>query len=425
MKKLALVLMLSMVNVHGMAYELERADALYKAHKSMSLGHYKSAINRYQKYEHDFNDLEGDERSKVLLNYGDALNAAGLYDGWDFINRGIDAEGKRKRFSEELKKGQVVTQDTVVVIDHEKGLGDIAQFGPRYAQVIKEQTGATVVMTVPFGRLKSVFSRCKGIDALVTGQERAEAIEKYKADGKQVVSIPLFALPLFFSAKSGKATRVDSIPFVTSPTIMPNSQEVERFSKHLSEDRALVKLLVCWHAGPEIPLARPLSRDVPLNQIITAVKRSSFGDNVSIYSLQGPEHRPVSLEDFKQIQEQQENGTVDAKNKAIDKYDVVDNVNDIRQIPDLDSAGAFEGTIAIAQDSRAVPVSCDTSVFHFIASTGKRTYLLAPKPSDWRNESAPWYQNGIVLKQEKSDDWSGPIASLIQFVAREHIGHKA
>jgi hypothetical protein len=59
-------------------------------------------------------------------------------------------------------------------------------------------------------------------------------------------------------------------------------------------------------------------------------------------------------------------------------------------------------------------VSVDTSVVHLAGLVGKPVFLLDRYDGCWRWLSqrcdSPWYPGVTIFRQERPDDWSGPMA---------------
>jgi hypothetical protein len=77
----------------------------------------------------------------------------------------------------------------------------------------------------------------------------------------------------------------------------------------------------------------------------------------------------------------------------------------------------FSDTAALIANLDLV-VSVDTSVAHLAGAMGLATWLLLPKPPDWRwlleREDSPWYPTMRLFRQETPGDWSGVALRVAQ-----------
>ena len=75
----------------------------------------------------------------------------------------------------------------------------------------------------------------------------------------------------------------------------------------------------------------------------------------------------------------------------------------------------FADTAALIMNLDCV-VTVDTSVAHLAGAMGKPVYLLLPYCADWRwgkgRETTPWYPYMRLIRQEKPNDWKGPLSRL-------------
>lgn len=58
-------------------------------------------------------------------------------------------------------------------------------------------------------------------------------------------------------------------------------------------------------------------------------------------------------------------------------------------------------------------ISVDTSTAHLAGALGKPVWILLPHAPDWRwllkRDDSPWYPSARLFRQDRADDWSGPI----------------
>lgn len=69
-------------------------------------------------------------------------------------------------------------------------------------------------------------------------------------------------------------------------------------------------------------------------------------------------------------------------------------------------------------------VSVDTSVAHLGGALGVPTWIVLPHAPDWRwqlqRSDSPWYDSVRLLRQTRSGDWSGPLATLAHDLQARH-----
>ena len=86
----------------------------------------------------------------------------------------------------------------------------------------------------------------------------------------------------------------------------------------------------------------------------------------------------------------------------------------------------FSDTAALVANLDLV-ISVDTSVAHLAGAMGIPTWVLLPRPPDWRwllgREDSPWYPTMRLFRQERDGDWSAPVeraaAALASLAAQQ------
>ena len=92
-------------------------------------------------------------------------------------------------------------------------------------------------------------------------------------------------------------------------------------------------------------------------------------------------------------------------NRSVASFNNIDNWNDL---------DAFTHLISACDKV----VSIDNSTVHFAGALGKECHVLLPYSSDWRwglrdEKQSYWYNSLRLYHQEKLDDWTSPIKSLL------------
>ena len=85
------------------------------------------------------------------------------------------------------------------------------------------------------------------------------------------------------------------------------------------------------------------------------------------------------------------------------QYDSIDNFNDLDGFASLIDACDFV-------------VTADNSTIHLSSALGKKSLLLLPYVANWRwsldRNDSPWYPSVKLYRQEKINDWDGPLQKL-------------
>jgi len=91
----------------------------------------------------------------------------------------------------------------------------------------------------------------------------------------------------------------------------------------------------------------------------------------------------------------------------------------------LSDGGDFLDTATIIERLDLV-LSVDTSVAHLAGAMGKKTWLMLPKPPEWRwfieGETSPWYPTMRLFRQDAPGDWVAVIARVKEALIREQQG---
>jgi tetratricopeptide (TPR) repeat protein len=69
-------------------------------------------------------------------------------------------------------------------------------------------------------------------------------------------------------------------------------------------------------------------------------------------------------------------------------------------------------------------ITVDTSTAHLAGALGKPVWILLPYAPDWRwllqREDSPWYPSARLFRQDRADDWSGPLERVREALGQMH-----
>jgi hypothetical protein len=75
----------------------------------------------------------------------------------------------------------------------------------------------------------------------------------------------------------------------------------------------------------------------------------------------------------------------------------------------------FLETAAMLQNLDLV-ITVDTALAHLAGSLGRPTWVLLPRPADWRwlieRDTTPWYPSMRLFRQTNSGDWTGALLEV-------------
>lgn len=246
-----------------------------------------------------------------------------------------------------------------VLLRAEQGLGDALQFC-RYAPMLAS-TGARVVLEVPES-LVTVMSTLAGVDRVIV---RGTVLPDYD------LLSPLLSLPLCLGA------RADTIPWA-GPYLSAAQDRIAHWTLRLGK-RSSPRIGIAWSGNPSH--ANDRQRSIAVEQL-----RPLASPGLELISLQNvlrPEERPHL--------------------SALGIRHFGDEIRD------------FGDTAALCSLVDLV-VSVDTSVAHLAGAMGRPTWILLPRPADWRwfldREDSPWYPSVRLYRQHARRDWSQVIEAV-------------
>lgn len=369
-------------------------DGLYSvAEKFFMHSRYKEAIELY----HSLLSKElicNFNVSRAHVNYGEALQADGqLPSGW--------VEREHRLFANNPLvnpwDGRKISGKRLL-IHFEGGLGD-AFFFARWIKQIKT-LGVSVIMQVK-RPLKMLFSLQPYIDMVIASTETLPPFD---------YDVYLMSLPGFVSSQGFVATALESIP-QNGPFVIAPQEIVEQWQQKIAADAHKLKVGICWRAS-SLPggVVRKYDRDIPLDKLIRTLATQN---NISIYSMQGPEHRPIRQSEY----------LVRKKAGTLEKLNEKDIVPDDAPAINLvdEKNGPFVNLVALAPLLDCV-ISVDTVVANLAAASGAQTHILLPRESDWRwltkkhiQNHSPFFPKNVVLHwQKQQGNWDSALLSLSQ-----------
>lgn len=264
-------------------------------------------------------------------------------------------------------------KDLTVLALHEDGFGDTLQF-LRYLPLLAER-GARVIACVP-PALVRILRAVPGVREVVTGTQHLPPHD---------FICPMFSLPRVFG------TRPDTIPPV--PSLVLDPAALHQWKKWLPSSGIKAGLVWAGQSRPSLPGFATLDRR-------RSAGLAAFGPLLATRGVSF-----VSLQAGAPAAEQ-----ISPPRGLIDPMPHVDD---------------FLDTAAIVANLDVV-ISVDTAVVHLAGLFGKPVFLLDRYDSCWRwlsgRTDTPWYPNLTIFRQERPEDWSGPMrraAEALQALATD------
>lgn len=235
-----------------------------------------------------------------------------------------------------------------VIVYCEQGLGDTLQFA-RYVPELKRRC-AKVIMHCPLP-LHRLFQNS------APGLEGVEFIDKNDPDlpphDYHVLSL--------------------SLPFVLLTIDSPDSYLVVENKKDVGHE-GFIKIGIAWEGNPDHSNAD--TRNCPLRHFSCLQT-----DRTKLFMIQDRVHLPTLLD-----------GAEDMELYGSE-------INDFQDTAELVAAMDYV-------------VSVDTSAMHLSASMGKKTFGLLSFVCDPRWEAMSWYDDLVLVRQNKENDWKGVFTQL-------------
>ena len=264
-----------------------------------------------------------------------------------------------------------------ILLHAEQGLGDTLQF-IRYAQVVKELYNARVIAVVQ-KPLVTLIDYCPYIDHVATFQDKLPPFD---------VQAPLMSLPYILN------TTEKTVP-KTVPYLFARKELINHWDERLRDDKNF-KIGICWQGNSNY--------STPFLRSVVAAKSVSLKNFTPISALPG-----VSVYSI-----QKQTGT-DQLDGIPQEFNLYTFEGDFDQ-----SSGRFMDTAAVIKNLDLV-ITVDTGIAHLAGGLGVPTWILTPKPPDWRwmleRTDTPWYPNVRLFRQETPGDWEGVIEKIVTELA--------
>jgi tetratricopeptide (TPR) repeat protein len=313
-------------------------------------------------------------KSLILLVAG-ALRPGWREYEWRLIAPAGQAEASATRFAAARWRGESLAGKTLL-LHAEQGLGDTLQFC-RYAPALAER-GARVILEVQKPLLRTLAGLA-GVTRLVACGEPTPPYDYH---------CPLLSLPLAFD------TTLETVPRLLG-YLRAEPERTAAWRERIAErtaaaagphrSRTAARVGLMWSGNPGN--RRDALRSIALAELLR--------------------HLPPELE-YVSIQRE-----VRARDAAALAASAL-----------LDFSGEqtdFADAAALCECVDLV-ISVDTSIAHLAGALGKPTWVLLPFSPDWRwllgRNDSPWYPSMTLYRQDRYDDWSGPLARIASDLAR-------
>ncbi len=309
--------------------------------------------------------LESQPDSPVaLFNLAPRMLAAGDFArGWPAYEerwRVRAFSSKRRKFVQPQWRGEDLAGKRAFLYA-EQGFGDTLHF-VRYVPMVAA-LGAEVVLEIQ-PALRRVLGKVPGAARVISGGDEPPLEFDYHC--------PLMSLPGVFQ------TDMESIPGEV-PYVFAEEELARRWSQRIPGESLRVGLV--WSGNPEH--TRDKLRSIALKDFAGVLQVPG----VKFYSLQkGP-----GIAELESIET-----ALRPESLAAELLDFADTA---AAIANLD-----------------LVICVDTAVAHLAGAMGKPVWTLVAEASDWRwlkgRTDSPWYPTMRLFRQEKANDWSGPLACV-------------
>jgi tetratricopeptide (TPR) repeat protein len=283
--------------------------------------------------------------------------------GWEEYEWRWQREPQQRSFAAPQWDGRNLP-DGDLLLYAEQGFGDTLQF-IRYAPLAARRCRRVIVECR--AELKSLVAAMPGVAQVVAP---GEPLPQFAAH------LPLLSLPRVFK------TTLETIP-AEVPYLRAEPEKLRAWRARLAADGDAFKIGLCWAGRPEYwdnnSRSAALDSLAPLGSVRGAV----------FYSLQkgsaaGEAARPpagMTLQDFS------------------------------AELRDFSDTAALVAALDLV-------ITVDTSVAHLAGALGAPTWVMIPRPPEWRwllaGERSPWYPTMRLFRQDSANDWR----SVVERIAR-------
>jgi tetratricopeptide (TPR) repeat protein len=298
--------------------------------------------------------------ARALLTAGDFKHGWIEYE-WRWKCESFNED--RREFSQPRYAGGKIAGKTIL-IHHEQGFGDTMQF-VRYADVLAAR-GAVVLVQCPT-ELAELIRRMPSVAGVNPQRQVAESFDCH---------IPMMSLPLACNTTTPKLIPA-SVPYLTPPAKL-----VEAWRERVRRDGpAKLRVGIAWAGRPQH--LDDKYRTLSLAQFGPIAQAA--GDGVIFYSLQKWDAAAEGASPPPGLR------LIDTGPKLFD----------------------FADTAALIANLDLV-ITVDTAVAHLAGAMAKPVWTFIPFAPDFRwmlaRADTPWYPTMRLLRQQRTSDWSGPIA---------------
>ena len=289
--------------------------------------------------------------------------------GWDeyevrWLTKELDA--LRRTFRQPLWQGDADVAGKRILLHAEQGFGDTIMV-VRYARFLSEM-GAHVILEVPWP-LVPLMQQMDGVTVVTQGQP-LPAFDLH---------CPMMSLPRAFDATPENIPA--DVPYLRAP-----AAHLEKWRQRLPRTGSL-RVGLNW-AGREA-FKHDAARSITFARMLPLLART----DIQFFALQKG-LRPGDAEVLREHP---------------------------RVVQLGDEIESFADSAAIVSQLDLV-ISTDTAIAHLAGALGRPVWVLLAFMPEWRwlldRSDSPWYPTARLFRQDKLDDWNGPIDRVAAELAR-------
>jgi tetratricopeptide (TPR) repeat protein len=298
-------------------------------------------------------------RATCLLAMGDFAR------GWPaFAARGRMPEADRRGFRQPTWQGEAAPGGTLLV-HAEQGFGDTLQF-VRFAPLVAARSGAQVILEVQ----PELVRLMRSLPGIARVMPRGAKLPRFD------LHVPMLDLPGLFA---------------------PDLAALAPADPYLAADPALVA-------------AHPLPEGLGGLRVGLVWAGQSRPGQPQAFAMD--RRRSLKLRDFAKLAPLCRDGAISLVSLQYGKPAEQMQEANLPIIDGLRDISDFADTAAIVAQLDLV-IAVDTSTAHLAAAMGRKVWLLSRFDACWRwmqdRRDSPWYPTMSLFRQERPNDWSGPI----------------